>query len=125
MESVLVDTSVWIHFLSNRAPYAATLSKLLNQNEVLGHPLIFGELLMGDSGGRATFLRTYDIFIQARPVSHKEVVDFVLRRRLHGRGVGWIDVNLLASALVEGVGFWTADPRLANLAQELGLKSPA
>jgi predicted nucleic acid-binding protein len=125
MELVLVDTSVWIHFLSNKVPYATDLSKLLNQNGVLGHPLIFGELLMGDSGGRAPFLQTYHNFLQARQVSHKEVVDFVLRRRLHGRGVGWIDVNLLASAMVEGVGFWTADPRLAILAEELGLKSPA
>ena len=31
---VLVDTSVWIRFLANRAPYAAVLYRLLGLDEV-------------------------------------------------------------------------------------------
>jgi hypothetical protein len=47
------------------------------------------------------------------------VVAFVLDRDLHGRGVGWIDVHLLASAIVERLQLWTADPRFAAVAKEL------
>ena len=49
---VLVDTSVWIRFLANRAPYAAELDRLLGLDEVTGHELVYGELLIGDRGGR-------------------------------------------------------------------------
>lgn len=52
---------------------------------------------------------------------HAEVVELVRRRRLEGRGVGWIDVHLLASALVEHAALWTADDRLAILAEEAGI----
>ena len=45
---VLVDTSAWIRFLANRAPYAGELDRLLDLNEVTGHQLVYGELLIGD-----------------------------------------------------------------------------
>ncbi len=54
-------------------------------------------------------------------VSHEEVVAFVRDRRLHGRGVGWIDAHLLASALVGRLKLWTTDPSLESLAKELGV----
>lgn len=49
---VLVDTSVWIRFLTGREPYATELDSLLERDEVAGHELVFGELLIGDKGGR-------------------------------------------------------------------------
>jgi predicted nucleic acid-binding protein len=58
---------------------------------------------------------------QAPRVPHTDVVAFVRQRRLHGRGVGWTDAHLLASALVGRLGFWTADARLAAVARELGI----
>jgi hypothetical protein len=48
---VLVDTSVWIRFLAGREPYATELDSLLERDEVAGHELVFGELLIGDKGG--------------------------------------------------------------------------
>ena len=118
---VLVDTSVWIRFLSNQAPYAAGLADLLGQGEVSGHDLVFGELLIGDKGGRRALLTDYALVHQTPAVSHREVVAFVRDRRLHGRGIGWIDAHLLASALVGRARLWTADPRLAVVARELGV----
>jgi predicted nucleic acid-binding protein len=56
---------------------------------------------------------------QAPLVPHEEVAAFVRDRRLHGRGIGWIDAHLLASALVGRVRLWTTDPRLAIVAKEL------
>ena len=118
---VLVDTSVWIRFLSNRAPYAAELDRLLGLDEVSGHELVYGELLIGDKGGRQRLLTNYEHMHQAPTISHPEVVQFVRSRRLHGRGVGWIDAHLLASALVARLKLWTADPRLQTVADELGV----
>lgn len=118
---VLADTSVWIRFLANKAPYADGLDALLDRGEVSGHDLVFGELLIGDKGGRAKLLAAYRLMHQAAVVPHREVVTFVNARRLHGRGIGWVDVHLLASALVADVRLWTADPRLAAVARELGI----
>jgi predicted nucleic acid-binding protein len=118
---VLVDTSVWIAFLSNRAPFAAGLDALLAEDDVSGHDLVYGELLIGDKGGRTALLESYRLMPQMPIVPHREVVTFVRARRLHGRGLGWIDVHLLASALVGQTKLWTADLRLAAIADELGV----
>lgn len=118
---VLVDTSVWIRFLANRSPHAAELDRLLDRDEVAGHDLIFGELQMGDRGGRKDFLRAYGLMQMVASVAHEEVVAFVRANKLHGRGVGWIDAHLLAAALVDSASFWTADEPLARLASELGV----
>jgi predicted nucleic acid-binding protein len=118
---VLVDTSVWIRFLSNRAPCAAELDRLLGREEVSGHDFVYGELLIGDKAGRRQLLADYELMHHAPTVHHSDVVTFVRERRLHGRGVGWIDAHLLASALVGRVKLWTTDPRLAVVAKELGV----
>jgi predicted nucleic acid-binding protein len=118
---VLVDTSVWIRFLSNRSPYAAELEGLLSRDEVSGHNFVYGELLSGDRGGRKQLLEDYEQIHQAPVVPHSDVVAFVRARRLHGRGVGWIDAHLLASALVGHLKLWTTDPRLETVAREFGI----
>jgi hypothetical protein len=45
--SVRVDTSVRIRFLANREPDAAGLDELLSRDDVNGHDIILGELLIG------------------------------------------------------------------------------
>lgn len=118
---VLVDTSVWIPFLSNRAPVATELDRLLSRDEVSGHQFVYGELLIGDTGGRKQLLHDYEQMHQAPVVAHDDIVAFVRDRRLHGRGVGWIDAHLLASALIGRLQLWTMDQRLSVLAAELGI----
>ena len=118
---VLVDTSVWIRFLANRAPYAIELERLLGLDEVTGHELVYGELLIGDRGGRGKLLAAYEQMHQASVVPHPDVVAFVRHRNLHGRGVGWIDIHLLASAIVGRLQLWTADPSFAAVARDLGV----
>jgi predicted nucleic acid-binding protein len=124
---VLVDTSVWVRFLANRAPHAAELDRLLGLGEVTGHELVFGELLIGDRGGRRKLLEAYDRVHQVAMIPHGDVVAFVRERDLHGRGVGWIDLHLLASAIVGRLQLWTAAPRFSALADEFGVayKAPA
>ena len=93
----------------------------MSRDEVSGHDFVYGELLIGDKGGRKQLLASYEQMHQAPTVNHGEVVVFVRERRLHGRGIGWIDAHLLASALVGRLQLWTADPRLALLAKEFGI----
>ena len=84
---VLVDTSVWIRFLGNRAPYAAEMDRLLGLEEVTGHELVYGELLIGDRGGRRKLLAAYERMHQTPLVSHGDVVAFVRDRDLHGHRI--------------------------------------
>lgn len=53
--------------------------------------------------------------------SFDEALVLVERRSLMGRGIGWVDVQLLASALLAAVSLWTLDRRLASVAGELGV----
>ena len=123
---VLVDTSVWIRFFMRREPWVFELDALLAASLVAGHDLVYGEILAGDSGGRARFLANYDLIRRLPTIPHHEVAAFVRSRRLQGRGAGWIDIHLLASAIAGNVKFWTADNAATALADELGIlyKSP-
>ncbi|HEX5065716.1 MAG TPA: twitching motility protein PilT, partial [Myxococcota bacterium] len=67
------------------------------------------------------FLEDYALMHRAPIASHHEVVEFVRERRIHGRGIGWIDAHLLASAMLGRLELWTADPRLAAVAREFGV----
>lgn len=118
---VLVDTSVWIRFLMKRWTDVSGLKTLLLRREVAGHELVFGELLIGDIGGRSRLLEDYAELPYAPMLPHSDVVHFVQTHALHGRGAGWVDIHLLASALVAGMPFWTVDPRLGKLAREFGV----
>ena len=110
---------MWIRFLSNRSPYADSLDSLLRYNEVVGHPFVYGELLIGDRGGSRILLTQYEKLVQSTPVEHAEVVEFVIKRGLHGLGMSWIDVHLLASTVVDGIQIWTADERFLEVAKAL------
>lgn len=101
--------------------YASELDRLLSLDEVSGHELVCAELLIGDSGGRRKLLAAYEKMHQTSTVSH---LAFVRDRNLNGRGVGWIDIHLLAAAVVDRLSLWTADPRFYSVAQELGIAYP-
>jgi predicted nucleic acid-binding protein len=118
---VIVDTSVWVRFLANRAPFAERLDALLDAGDVMAHDMVEGELLIGDRGGRPTLLAGYEKLRRAPTVSHDDTCAFVRARKLHGRGIGWIDAHLLASSLLANASLWTADEALADIADELGI----
>jgi predicted nucleic acid-binding protein len=118
---VLVDTSIWIRSFANLPRYTGELGRLGDLDQIAGHPLVYGEILIGDSGGRDRFLRDYLLYYQAQTIPHAEVAELVRIRRLHGRGLSWIDAHLLASALVERMPLWTADEDLWAAAKELAV----
>lgn len=118
---VLVDSSVWIRFLANRAPYASELDGLLARDQVAGHDFVYGELILGDRASRRTLLSAYEDIHRVGVIPHDEVVDFIRARALHNRGIGWVDAHILASAIVGRTPVWTADRHLSAVARHLGI----
>jgi hypothetical protein len=119
--AVLVDTSVWITHLSKGS---SELRRLLDAGEVLSHPLVIGELACGNLKNRAEILALLSQLPAARVADHDEVLASIEARKLAGRGLGLVDVHLLASALLSRVPLWTADKRLRDAAASLGLGYP-
>jgi predicted nucleic acid-binding protein len=117
----IVDSSVWIDFFRG-AGRSATLAALLEGNEVLLHPWVLGELALGSLGRRRESVLADLRLVPAAPlVPESELLEVIESRRLHGRGVGWVDAGLLASALIAGAALWSFDRRLARLAGEAGV----
>ena len=116
---ILVDTSVWIDHLRASEP---RLAALLRDNQVMTHPMVIGELACGNLLNRDEVLSLLHGLPAAQVASNGEVLLFVERRRLMGRGIGFIDAHLLvATVLSTAALIWAADRRLTNVATELGL----
>ena len=115
---ILVDTSVWIdHFRSSDRP----LVQLLEANLVSVHPWIVGELACGNLVDRANVLTLLKTMPQLPVASEDEVLFFIERHLLAGKGIGYIDVHLLAAAAMGSAQLWTRDKRLLAVAEGLGL----
>jgi predicted nucleic acid-binding protein len=115
---VLVDTSVWIDHLRSAN---AELATRLERSEVWCHPFIVGELACGNLANRRGILRHLEALPRADVAEHREVLDFLEAHHLAGRGIGWLDAHLLASARLARVALWTLDKPLAAVARRLGL----
>jgi predicted nucleic acid-binding protein len=115
---VLADTSVWIQHFRQGEP---ALIDRLTEGRVLMHPFVCGELACGNLRHRTAVLSDLQALPAASLASDAEVLRLIEDRRLWGKGLGWIDLHLLASALLSGCGFWTLDKRLALAAKQLGL----
>jgi len=116
---ILVDTSVWIDFL-RRGSRPSRLPGLLETGDVCTHPFVIGELALGSLGRRrGQILADLRMLPELPLVTDAEVHQLVETRELSGRGVGWVDTHLLASALAAGVELWTLDRRLARVAAAL------
>ena len=115
---ILVDTSVWVEHLCHGLPRLATL---LQEGEVLIHPWVIGELACGNLRNRSQVLELLRGLPAATEASDAEVLLLIERDRLMGRGIGYVDAHLLASARLSHCRLWTQDRRLAAVDQEKGL----
>jgi len=113
---VLVDTSVWVSHLRDGN---AELASLLNDGRVLCHPLIVGELACGNLKDRAVILSFLQLLPMSIEAEHDEVLSFIENNRLMGKGMGYVDVHLITSAVLTGVSIWTLDKKLAQTADSL------
>jgi predicted nucleic acid-binding protein len=115
---VLVDTSVWISHLREGN---ARLKNLLLDGEVVCHPFVIGELACGNLKNRADILLLLQSLPVATQAAHEEVMRFLEDHRLMGKGLGYIDVHLMASALLTGAPIWTLDKSLHQVSTKLGI----
>ncbi len=118
---ILVDTSVWVAHLRQGS---RRLEGLLDEGRVACHPYVVGELACGTLDNRAEILSLLQALPSALTVTQDEFFSFVELNQLMGRGIGFVDVHLLASALVSDLGLWTSDKRLRSAAEGLGLSYP-
>jgi predicted nucleic acid-binding protein len=115
---VLVDTSVWVSHLRNGD---VGLEKLLDDGEVVCHPFIVGELACGNLKNRheiLTYLQSLPMTILAED---EEVLKFIENNQLMGKGLGYIDIHLIASAVLTDVPLWTLDKTLDKITKKIGI----
>ena len=116
---ILVDTSVWIDHLRRGVPL---LEGVLEEGQVLMHPFVLGEVACGNIRNRVEVLRLLGDLPAAPTVTDREAVGFIERHALMGRGIGYVDVHLLASTTMDGAArLWTFDKRLAEVASGMKL----
>jgi predicted nucleic acid-binding protein len=116
---ILADTSVWVDHLraGNRA-----LAELLDAGQVLAHPFVIGEIVLGRLRQRETILEALSQLPRTLVATDAEVLAFIDRYELFGLGIGYVDVHLLAAVrLTAGSQLWTRDQRLFDAARTLGL----
>lgn len=115
---ILVDTSVWIEYLRRGQQ---RLSDLLDAGIVIGHPFVEGEVACGWLRNRFEVLDLLGRLPRAPLVSHREALELLEAERLHGRGLGWVDLHLIASARTSGCSLWSFDTALSRSAEALGI----
>lgn len=115
---ILVDTSIWIDHLRRMN---SGLIELLEQTQVLVHPWVVGELACGNLKNRREILELLRALPAVEVVPDEEVYQLIESKKLMGKGIGWIDVHLLAASLISGSPLWTMDKNLRTISAALGL----
>ncbi|MDB5926405.1 MAG: PilT protein-like protein [Betaproteobacteria bacterium] len=116
---ILIDTSVWVDHFRKGAPQ---LASVLENSQVLMHPFVLGELACGNLAHRSEVLRLLGDLPLTPVAADIEALTFIETHALMGRGIGYVDVHLLASVVLAGdAQIWTRDRRLAAVANDLGL----
>jgi predicted nucleic acid-binding protein len=115
---VLVDTSVWVDHLRRGN---AALATLLEATAVTVHPFVIGELACGSLKRGSQVVKLLAELPAASALHHDEVLQFIAAHRLGGRGIGYVDAHLLASAVLDGLALWSRDRALHTEATRLGV----
>ena len=115
---VLVDSSVWVFHLRKGN---VELEKLLSKGHVMCHRFIIGEIACGNIKNRKEILTLLQLLPLVTQAKHEEVMEFIETNKLMGRGLGYVDMHLSASAKLTGIPMWTFDKRLDETNKELGI----
>ena len=115
---VLVDTSIWVTHLRHGS---RQLEKLLMDAEVMCHQFIIGELACGNLKNRNEIISLLQSLPMAPTIEFDEFLFFIDKNHLMGKGMGFVDVHLLAYAQLTSVPLWTLDKRLKSAADQLKL----
>lgn len=115
--NVLVDSSVWVGHFKQRNEHLVTL---LENDRVVCHPYVVAEVACGTPPSRKVIISMLGELESTPVATQEELLAMLDTRQLYGRGCGFVDINLLASALLLGNALiWTFDKRLELMAGEL------
>ncbi len=116
---ILVDSSVWVDHLRVSEP---ALVELLNTGRVLTHSFVVGELACDNLKNRNAVLSLLQDLPAAPIATDEEVLFFIEKHGLMGRGIGYVDAHLLSAVSLAGTGrLWTRDKRLCAVTESLRL----
>jgi len=118
---ILVDSSLWIEHLRAGSP---ALVVALQSDQVCTHTYVIGELACGNIGNRQEVLELLQALPRLTAATDDELLFFIERHQLMGRGIGYIDVHLLAAAAINSARLWTREKRLKVIAEEMNLAHP-
>ena len=116
LRMVLVDTSVWVAHLRKGD---IRLKSLLNDGLAVCHPFIVGELACGNLKNMAEVLSLLQTLPSAVRAEHEDVLSFIEKYHLMGKGLGYVDMHLLASAFLSNIPLWTLNKKLNQTASLL------
>jgi predicted nucleic acid-binding protein len=115
---ILADTSVWVQHFRRGVP---DFAEALVVGHIAIHPVVVGELATGNLAKRAQTLAALRRLPGSQVGTAEECLTFIETHALYGHGIGWNDVQLLASARLSGHPLWSLDTRLTAAAVELGV----
>jgi predicted nucleic acid-binding protein len=118
MGNILVDTSIWVNHLRRGS---LQLADLLNKGSVACHPFVIGELACGNLKKRTEILNLLQSLPCTPTLSFDEYLHFIDYHHLYGVGIGFVDIHLLASALLSDAKLWTSDKQLKRAAEDIGI----
>lgn len=114
---ILVDTSVWVDHLRHKN---LQLTKLLLDGHVMSHPFVIGEIACGYLLNRGEVLDLLNTLPQTELATDEEVFKLIETQHLYGKGIGWVDVHLIASAVLSECFIFTLDRKLGMVARSIG-----
>jgi hypothetical protein len=98
------------------------LIRLLEQRLVACHPFIIGELACGDIKNRHEIISLLNDLPSTDILDHDDIMEFIEYRTIMNKGIGYVDVHLLASALVSETALWRFDKALRNISKQLSIQ---
>ena len=112
--NVLADTNIWCRFFRDGD---ATLSALIENDLLAMHPIVIGELSVGNLPSRTQTLKDFQALPSVRPASDDETHRFLEEHALRGKGLQWNDMLILSSVIASpDTLLWAGDKRLADTA---------
>jgi predicted nucleic acid-binding protein len=116
---IIVDTSIWVDHLSKGC---SELELLLNDNKVIVHPYVIGELACGNIRNRKLILSYLTALPSVPVITSSEYFMFIDSNKLTGQGLGFVDIHILGSAFLVGLKVYTRDKALLHASEKLGIR---